>query len=103
MLAYYESHGRNAGEAGRVFDYDRRLVLEWVKKKDQIVNEENKRGKFVVHSKQIEGWFPTIEKALVEWITTMRAENKAVDGSLIKHKALSIYPSCPESEKEGKG
>ena len=99
-IIYYENHGKNASETCRVFDVDRRLILDWIKNKDKISSAKDKRNSWQVHHKKIEGWYPTMESELFVWIVAQRASNKAVSGLDIKHQAKIEYEKSPQVEKD---
>lgn len=98
-MIYLESHGNNVTKTAKEFGVHEKSIRDWREQKEKIFATEHKRDTYVVHNKPIEGWFPTMEKAVVEWIMQQRAENKAIDGRAIKNKAIIEYEKLPDSEK----
>lgn len=98
VLKYYFENGENCSQASRVFKYDRRLISRWIKKRDQIENATNKRTKCRIENKN-EGMYPTMERALMSWITTQRNEKKQIHTGLVILQACAEFEKLPNSEK----
>ncbi len=87
-------------EASREFGVDRRLISQWWKNKESIINSKIKRKRFRINAKNDKAAFPEMEKRLLEWFNKAREQGGCISGTEIKRQILKIFESCKESNKE---
>ena len=87
-------------EASRKFGVDRRLISQWWKNKDAIVNSILKRKRFRVKSKNDKAAFPDLEKRLMEWFKEKRKEGGCISGKEIQRQALKIFETTSHNNLE---
>ena len=90
IIKMYDNNGKNASLCERSTGIDRRLIGEWLLKREALETARKKREIHRVPINRQCEW-PELENTLFEWISDQRSNNCAVSGTVIRQKALSIY------------
>ena len=87
LIELYHSLDDNACECDRQTGYDWRCVSRWLINCDQIRLVANSGSKRVFIKK---GYFPELEKNLLDWINSIRQKKRAISGEAIRNECVNL-------------
>nr|XP_033471765.1 uncharacterized protein LOC117249958 [Epinephelus lanceolatus] len=84
-------------KTARLFNIDSKRVRDWRKQKEALLLGDHGRARLAGGGRKKVS--VELEERLSEWISSMRDKQKRVSRSMIKKKALEIYPSVSDGGK----